>query len=87
MQHMHLFCTIGGAWNLDLKSSSPSLTEGTKPADVTIIVNDDDFVAIAQGKLNAQQAFMKGKLKVRGKMPLAMKLSVVFSAANPSSKL
>ena len=48
------FC-LGGAWNLDLKSATPSLTEGTKKADVTITVADADFIAIAQGKLNAQQ--------------------------------
>lgn len=47
--------TPGGAWNLDCKSSPPALTEGTKKADVTITVGDDDFVAIASGKLNAQQ--------------------------------
>lgn len=35
-------------------------------ADVTISVGDDDFVKISTGKLNSQQAFMKGKLKVRG---------------------
>lgn len=33
-------------------------------ADVTIVVGDDDFVQIVTGKLNSQQAFMKGKLKV-----------------------
>lgn len=35
-------------------------------ADVTISVGDEDFVKITTGKLNSQQAFMKGKLKVRG---------------------
>ncbi|DBA04300.1 TPA: hypothetical protein N0F65_002062 [Lagenidium giganteum] len=79
--------TPGGAWNLDLKSASPSLTEEAKKADVTITVSDDDFVAIASGKLNAQQAFMKGKLKLKGNMALATKLSVVFSTLKPSSKL
>jgi putative sterol carrier protein len=45
----------GGAWNLDLKSSTPTLTQGEKKSDVTITVSDDDFVAISQGKLNSQQ--------------------------------
>lgn len=79
--------TPGGAWNLDLKSATPSLTEGEKKADVTITVGDDDFIAIATGKLNAQQAFMKGKLKLKGNMGLAMKLPVLFNAIKPKAKL
>ncbi|KAF4323198.1 hypothetical protein BBO99_00002782 [Phytophthora kernoviae] len=79
--------TGAGKWNLDLKSATPALTEGTKKADVTITVADEDFVAIAMGKLNAQQAFMKGKLKLKGNMALAMKLPVVFNALKPQSKL
>lgn len=47
--------TGAGKWNLDLKSATPALTEGSKKADVTITVSDADFVAIAMGKLNAQQ--------------------------------
>ncbi|KAF1776976.1 hypothetical protein PC129_g6371 [Phytophthora cactorum] len=79
--------TGAGKWNLDLKSATPALTEGVKKADVTITVKDADFVAIAMGKLNAQQAFMKGKLKLKGNMTLAMKLPVVFNALKPQSKL
>lgn len=75
--------TPGGAWNLDLKSASPAVTEGVKKADVTITVADDDFIAIATGKLNAQSAFMKGKLKLQGNMALAMKLPVLFNAIKP----
>ncbi|CEG48016.1 scp2 sterol transfer family protein [Plasmopara halstedii] len=79
--------TGAGNWNLDLKSPTPALTEGSKQADVTITVSDADFVDIALGKLNAQQAFMKGKLKLKGNMTLAMKLPVVFNAIKPQSKL
>uniref|UniRef100_A0AAV1UV07 SCP2 domain-containing protein n=1 Tax=Peronospora matthiolae TaxID=2874970 RepID=A0AAV1UV07_9STRA len=76
-----------GQWHLDLKSDVPALTEDVKKADVVITVSDSDFVAIAMGKLNAQQAFMKGKLKLKGNMMLAMKLPVVFNALKPVSKL
>ncbi|GMF17199.1 unnamed protein product [Phytophthora lilii] len=47
--------TGAGKWNLDLKSATPALTEGSTKADVIITVADADFVAIAMGKLNAQQ--------------------------------
>jgi putative sterol carrier protein len=34
--------------------------------------NDADFVALAEGKLNGQKAYMSGKLKVKGQIMLAM---------------
>ena len=44
-----------GRWHLDLKSDVPALTVDVKKADVVITASDGDFVAIAMGKLNAQQ--------------------------------
>ena len=111
---------------LDLKNGDgklvlPGGAYDGPPADLEMRVSDDDFVALALGKLNAQQvggvpapltvvhlpnqpttnnntpkcpfrvsslrpplfaqAFMKGRLKLRGSIPLAMKLSTVLSAA------
>lgn len=78
-----------GAWLLDLKNGSGSLTTSSStPADITITISDDDFVALSQGKLTPQMAYMRGKLKIKGKMGLAMKLGNVLKAsARPRSKL
>lgn len=35
---------------------------------------------LLENKISPQQAFMKGKLKIKGKMVLAMKLSLVLDA-------
>ena len=48
-------------------------SHGLKP-DVTIIVSDETFVNIADGKLTGQKAFMTGALKTKGNMMLATKL-------------
>ena len=41
---------------MDLKNGTGSVTTGkAKKADMTLTVKDDDFAAIASGKLNAQQ--------------------------------
>merc|ERR1719408_1123648 len=53
--------------------------ESTKP-DCTITMKDADFLAMVAGKLNGQQAFMQGKLKLKGNMMLAQKLGTVLAA-------
>lgn len=57
-----------GTWTLDLKTGDGGVVlEGkgkTKP-DLVIKVGDADFASLYDGKSNAQQAFMKGKLKVQ----------------------
>ena len=68
----------GGDWTINLKDA-PGVTAGKaeKPG-CTVTVGDADFVSIVEGKLNAQQAFMSGKLKIAGDMSLAMKLGQVL---------
>ncbi|XP_053182029.1 peroxisomal multifunctional enzyme type 2 [Scomber japonicus] len=67
-------------WTIDLKNGSGSLHEGpySGKADVTITVSDEDFMEVAQGKLNPQKAFFAGKLKVRGNIMLSQKLEVIL---------
>jgi len=80
--------TPGGAWVVDLKNGGGSVSEGkVDKADMTLTVTDEDLVKLAAGKLNAQQAFMQGKIKIKGNMGLAMKLGTVMKAAGPPSKL
>jgi len=70
------------SWAIDMKSATPSIKAEKAPkADVTLTLSDADFVQMAEGKLNAQQAFMKNKLKIKGNMALAQKLEVVTKAA------
>eukprot|EP01133_Synstelium_polycarpum_P012503 gene12503-14676_t len=66
-------------WTINLKDANGSIALGAvgKP-NVTITVGDDDFVQIMTGKLNAQSAFMKGKLKIAGNMTLATKLGAIM---------
>ena len=76
------------AYTVDLKNGSGSVTEGKgAKADLTISVSDDNFAAMAAGKLNAQSAFMSGKIKIKGNMGLAMKLGTVLKAAAAQAKL
>merc|ERR1711994_146193 len=71
---------------IDLKNGSGSTTRGDadKP-DVTITLKEEDFVAMAAGKLDGMQAFMSGKLKIAGNMMLARKLGSI-SIRRPQSE-
>ncbi|CAF2703141.1 unnamed protein product [Rotaria sp. Silwood2] len=68
------------SWTIDGKKGTiyeGKPLEGTT-AQVTITVDDNDFVDLASGKANAPALFAKGKLKVKGNVMLAQKLSTLF---------
>ncbi|XP_065198796.1 sterol carrier protein 2-like [Sycon ciliatum] len=62
------------SWFADLKSSPPTISVGEGKAQCTITMKDADFLDMMTGKLDGQQAFFKGKLKISGNMMLANKL-------------
>jgi putative sterol carrier protein len=45
---------------------------------MTVSATADDFYKVAKGETNAMQAFMAGKLKIKGDMGLAMKMTGFF---------
>ena len=84
-----LFNVTGGprgasaTWFVDAKG-----TEGVKAAvppatkaDCTITISDDNMVAMATGKLTGMQAFMSGKMKIKGNMGLAQKFGAIVDGA------
>ena len=61
----------------------------SKP-DLQITISSANMKKLIEGKLKPQQAFMKGLLKIKGNMGLAMKLNAVLVATRkklPKSKL
>ncbi|KAH9902625.1 sterol-binding-like protein [Cubamyces menziesii] len=75
-------------WTIDLKSTG-SVYKGApkQKANVTIIMSDDTFQQLAEGKLDGQKAFMSGKLKTKGNMMFATKLDGILKAAKTKAKL
>ncbi|CAG9858017.1 unnamed protein product [Phyllotreta striolata] len=62
-------------WTMDLKNAKVFEGKPEGKPNTTLTVSDDDFMQLAEGKLNPQQAFMKGKLKITGNIMLAQKLA------------
>ncbi|CAG9313599.1 unnamed protein product [Blepharisma stoltei] len=63
-------------FTIDLKNGSGSFAKGrVGTADATFTMTDDDLIAVAQGKLNPQVAFMQGKMKIKGNMAKASKFT------------
>jgi putative sterol carrier protein len=69
----------GGVWSVDCTQPGGKVQPGSAPnAKCTVSAVDLDFLAIVNGKLNAQMAFMSGKLKIQGDMGLALKLQQIL---------
>jgi putative sterol carrier protein len=67
--------TGAGKWYAKLSDENIEVGEGeAESPDITITVDEQNWMDIVDGKLNGQMAFLTGKLKIQGDMTLAMKL-------------
>lgn len=69
---------FGDAGKIFLDGVAGAVTKEDGAADATIQVKLDDFIAMAEGKMDPTGAFMQGKLKVLGDMGVAMQLQSVI---------
>ncbi|EJF64681.1 sterol-binding-like protein [Dichomitus squalens] len=77
-----------GVWTIDLKQTGTVYKGKPKSkANVTLILSDETFSQLAEGKLDGQKAFMSGKLKTKGNMMFATKLDGVLKTAKSKAKL
>lgn len=67
-----------GMISMDTKASPPVISNDDIDADCTVIVSFENFQDIVAGNLNAQMAFMTGKLKIEGDMGVAMQLGQIL---------
>lgn len=70
--------TDDGVVRIDDTQTPAVVDNEDAPTDCTVKVSMEDFKEIADGKQNAQMAFMMGKLKVEGDMSVAMQLGKVL---------
>lgn len=69
----------GGQWYAAIKDAACEVAQGEHPEPTTtIIMSDEDFLALMQGKLNAMQAFTSGKLKIEGDLMKSQLIEKLF---------
>ena len=65
----------GGAWAVTIKDQKLHVTEGTHPSpNLTLKMNENDFMELVNGKLSAEKAFFTGKIQFKGNISSALKL-------------
>ncbi len=51
-----------------------AVTNDDTPADCTVVVSREDLEALAKGELDPMAAMLRGRLKIKGDMGVAMQL-------------
>jgi putative sterol carrier protein len=68
-----------GSWAFKIDNGTCELIPGgVEKPDVTFTISDKDWLALADGKLDAQSAFFSGQLKIAGDMGLALRFAQLF---------
>jgi len=71
-----------GTYHVVVKDGGMTVVEGASAAPTTTIkMEGDNFVKMSNGELNGQMAYMTGKMKISGSIPMAMKMKTIFPQA------
>jgi len=68
-------CKNEGVIFLDATESPAALSQDDDAADCTIRITSDNLIKLMNGKLDPMLAYTMGKLKIKGSMGVAMKLT------------
>src|SRR5699024_10096690 len=73
----------GSTHQLNLQGENSTTSEGSpEDADRIMKMSTENLVKMSQGELNGTQAFMSGRLKIKGNMGIDMKLQDVLQSYN-----
>ena len=81
------FTIDGETLTLDARSKGANSSQGGDTPDLLVKTSLPVLLDLINKKIKPQQAFMKGKLKIKGKMALAMKLTQVLEATRKNLAL
>jgi putative sterol carrier protein len=73
--------TGGGTWTVYVANGSCTVAQGGTPVpSVGIGMGSDDFIKLAQGKLDTTQAYRQGRVKIGGDLNLAARIADIFGS-------
>lgn len=77
---IHVTGSQGGDWVVRIKDQKLSIENGSTPnPTIAISADTEDISALISGKLNPMQAYMQGKVQIKGNMGLALRLVNLFA--------
>ncbi len=68
-----------GVMVLDATQVPNTVSNEDSDAQCTMVLSIENFMEMAEGKLDGTAAFMSGKLKIQGDMSIAMKLGPILA--------
>ncbi len=69
----------GGTWHAAVKDGAVTTKNEAHPDPTTTIkMEGGNFVKMSNGTLSGQMAYMTGKMKIAGSIPMAMKMKNIF---------
>ena len=75
----HITGAQGGDWVANIQNQKLVVEPGvTQNPSLSISADTQDIFSLIGGRMNPMQAFMQGKVQVKGDMNLAMRLLSVF---------
>lgn len=76
-----------GIYHIVFNGDKSYTAEGeVEKSNCTLNMVTDDFKKMVNGELNGTQAFMSGRLKIKGNMGLALKLQDILASYNQTTK-
>ncbi len=76
---LHLTGEGGGDWALTLADAALQISPGVADeADLVFTSTVEDFLAMANGELDAMKAYFSGKVRFKGSLRLAYRLADLF---------
>jgi len=65
----------GGKWAIKIANQTCELVPGgVEKADLTLTMSDQNWLALVERRLDPMNAFVTGKIKATGDLPLAMRV-------------
>lgn len=69
----------GGKWAIKIVNQTCEVIPGgVEKADLTLTMSDQNWLALVERRLDPMSAFVTGKIKATGDLPLAMRVSNFF---------